>query len=62
MRRTIPLALMLIFSHAPVAWGHEEPVAAEKGPWSGHVGLGYTAVTGNTETDDRSDSDQCDVG
>jgi putative salt-induced outer membrane protein len=51
MKLTFPLVLSLMMFHAPTSWSHEEEaVAEEKGPWSGHVGLGYTAVTGNTET------------
>lgn len=34
---------------APAAWSEEEP-AVEEGPWSGKLGLGYTAVSGNADT------------
>jgi putative salt-induced outer membrane protein len=50
MKRTLRLALILIFLHSPLAWSQEEEVPEEEGPWSGTVGLGYTAVTGNTDT------------
>jgi hypothetical protein len=34
MKRSIPLALSLIFSHAPLAWSEEEAVTEEEGPQS----------------------------
>jgi putative salt-induced outer membrane protein len=44
------LGLALFVFHAPLAWSEEEEVAEEEGPWSGLIALGYSAVSGNTET------------
>ncbi len=57
MKRIIAMALTLgLMASAPVAWSHEEPAAEEeeKSPWSGKVGLGYSKVSGNTETESFS--------
>jgi putative salt-induced outer membrane protein len=54
MKRMILLSMALMALYVPIASSEEaaseEDATEEQGPWSGTVGLGYTAVSGNTET------------